>query len=130
MRKAGEPCRFNRQRAVLVAFEAVGLATGFPYGSYSYSDVLGPTLLGVPFFLWLVLTEHDGQAHWHGTPPVGMPHGGDPWDALRAILAEYRRLSDVARHAGNAAAAARTAASTSSRDAKSTSRAFWPVAGS
>lgn len=41
-----------------VGFEAVGLATGFPYGSYSYSSALGPTLLGVPFLVplaWLMM---------------------------------------------------------------------------
>ena len=41
-----------------VAFEAVGLATGFPYGRYTYSDALGPTLLGVPFLVplaWLMM---------------------------------------------------------------------------
>jgi uncharacterized membrane protein len=41
-----------------VAFESVGLATGFPYGEYSYSDDLGPTLLGVPFLVplaWLMM---------------------------------------------------------------------------
>jgi putative membrane protein len=41
-----------------VAFEAVGLSTGFPYGSYSYGDALGPTLLGVPFLVplaWLMM---------------------------------------------------------------------------
>ena len=41
-----------------MAFEAVGLATGFPYGSYTYSDALGPTLLGVPFLVplaWLMM---------------------------------------------------------------------------
>jgi uncharacterized membrane protein len=41
-----------------VAFEAVGLATGFPYGSYSYAGTLGPTLLGVPFLVplaWLMM---------------------------------------------------------------------------
>jgi putative membrane protein len=41
-----------------VAFEAVGLATGFPYGSYTYADTLGPTLLGVPFLVplaWLMM---------------------------------------------------------------------------
>ncbi|SDO77833.1 putative membrane protein [Klenkia soli] len=41
-----------------VVFEAVGLATGFPYGSYTYSDTLGPTLLGVPFLVplaWLMM---------------------------------------------------------------------------
>jgi uncharacterized membrane protein len=40
-----------------VAFESVGLATGFPYGRYTYSDALGPTLLGVPFLVplaWLM----------------------------------------------------------------------------
>ena len=44
--------------AVAVAFEAVGLATGFPYGSYTYSDALGPTLLGVPLLVplaWLMM---------------------------------------------------------------------------
>jgi putative membrane protein len=41
-----------------IAFESVGLATGFPYGSYRYSDVLGPTVLGVPFLVplaWLMM---------------------------------------------------------------------------
>jgi putative membrane protein len=44
--------------AVAVLFEALGLATGFPYGEYSYSDELGPTLLGVPFLVplaWLMM---------------------------------------------------------------------------
>ena len=44
--------------AIAVAFEAVGLATGVPYGEYSYSDTLGPTLLGVPFLVplaWLMM---------------------------------------------------------------------------
>ncbi|HEY0403633.1 MAG TPA: carotenoid biosynthesis protein, partial [Blastococcus sp.] len=41
-----------------VAFESLGLATGFPYGRYTYSDALGPTLLGVPFLVplaWLMI---------------------------------------------------------------------------
>jgi uncharacterized membrane protein len=41
-----------------VAFEAVGLATGVPYGTYTYADTLGPTLLGVPFLVplaWLMM---------------------------------------------------------------------------
>ena len=41
-----------------IVFEAVGLATGFPYGSYDYSDDLGPTLVGVPFLVplaWLMM---------------------------------------------------------------------------
>jgi putative membrane protein len=41
-----------------VAFESVGLATGFPYGRYEYGDALGPTLLGVPLLVplaWLMM---------------------------------------------------------------------------
>jgi putative membrane protein len=43
---------------VAVLLEALGLSTGFPYGGYSYSDTLGPTLLGVPFLVplaWLMM---------------------------------------------------------------------------
>jgi anthranilate synthase component 1 len=29
------------------------------------------------------LTERDGRAHWLGTPPEGVPHDGDPVEALR-----------------------------------------------
>ncbi|MCZ7413736.1 anthranilate synthase component I [Streptomyces sp. WMMC897] len=32
------------------------------------------------------LTVRDGEAHWIGTPPVGVPTGGDPLAALRATL--------------------------------------------
>ncbi len=32
------------------------------------------------------LTERDGQAHWLGSPPVGVPTGGDPLTALRATV--------------------------------------------
>ncbi|MCA0143604.1 carotenoid biosynthesis protein [Blastococcus sp. LR1] len=41
-----------------IVFESIGLATGYPYGSYTYSDTLGPTLLGVPFLVplaWLMM---------------------------------------------------------------------------
>ncbi|HEX6921277.1 MAG TPA: anthranilate synthase component I [Actinomycetes bacterium] len=33
------------------------------------------------------LTERDGQAHWVGEPPVGVPTDGDPLEALRATVA-------------------------------------------
>jgi anthranilate synthase component I len=44
-----------------------------------------------------VLTERDGQARWHGTTPVGMPDGGDPWEVLRGTLAALHtpRLPDL-----------------------------------
>ena len=32
------------------------------------------------------LTERDGQAHWLGEPPVGVPTDGDPLDALRSTI--------------------------------------------
>jgi uncharacterized membrane protein len=33
--------------------EAIGVATGFPFGLYSYAGTLGPTLLGVPIVVML-----------------------------------------------------------------------------
>ncbi|HEU4346819.1 MAG TPA: carotenoid biosynthesis protein [Actinoplanes sp.] len=38
------------------AVEAVGVATGFPFGSYAYSGELGPKLLGVPLIIPLAWT--------------------------------------------------------------------------
>ncbi|MVA75987.1 anthranilate synthase component I [Auraticoccus sp. F435] len=32
------------------------------------------------------LTERDGRAVWHGRPPVGLPEGGDPLEALALTL--------------------------------------------
>ena len=46
-----------------VAFESVGVATGFPYGRYEYSDALGPTLMSVPFLVplaWLMMAWPSG----------------------------------------------------------------------
>ncbi|MBB5789692.1 anthranilate synthase component I [Jiangella mangrovi] len=37
-----------------------------------------------------VLSERDGEAVWHGNPPVGLPSGGDPWEALRGTLQALR----------------------------------------
>ena len=34
------------------------------------------------------LTERDGQAHWLGEPPVGVPVDGDPLQALRETIAD------------------------------------------
>ncbi len=59
-----------------IAFEAVGLATGFPYGEYTYSDDLGPTLLGVPFLVplaWLMMAWPSwllGARLTRGVPPA------------------------------------------------------------
>jgi hypothetical protein len=36
--------------------EAVGVATGYPFGAYSYSDALGPKVLGVPLVIPLAWT--------------------------------------------------------------------------
>jgi putative membrane protein len=38
------------------AIEALGLATGFPFGRYEYGPALGPTLLGVPLVIPLAWT--------------------------------------------------------------------------
>ena len=39
-----------------LAIEALGVATGVPFGSYSYGDALGPKLLGVPWVIPLAWT--------------------------------------------------------------------------
>jgi uncharacterized membrane protein len=36
--------------------EALGVATGFPFGEYAYSDALGPKVLGVPLVIPLAWT--------------------------------------------------------------------------
>lgn len=36
------------------------------------------------------LTSKDGRAHWHGEPPVGVPTGGNPVEALRDTVAALR----------------------------------------
>jgi putative membrane protein len=38
------------------AIEAIGVATGFPFGTYDYSGRLGPKLLGVPLIIPLAWT--------------------------------------------------------------------------
>ncbi len=44
-----------------------------------------------------VLTERDGRAVWHGTPPVGMPSGTEPWAAVAGTLAALHtpRMPDL-----------------------------------
>ncbi|MGY1691804.1 carotenoid biosynthesis protein [Geodermatophilus sp. SYSU D01105] len=59
-----------------VVFEAVGLATGVPYGQYTYSDDLGPTLLGVPFLVplaWLMMAWPSWLLARRLTAGVGAP---------------------------------------------------------
>lgn len=87
------------------AIEALGVATGFPFGSYDYSGELGPKLAGVPLIIplawtwmawpaWLAavrLTSPAGPTTRTGTPGAGPgATAGDRW----------------ARHAGRIALAA------------------------
>ncbi|GAU68308.1 putative anthranilate synthase component I [Streptomyces sp. NBRC 110611] len=46
------------------------------------------------------LTTRDGQAHWLGTPPVGVPTGGDPLAALRATVEALHTPRDLVEGAG------------------------------
>ncbi|KWT57494.1 anthranilate synthase component I [Streptomyces rimosus] len=41
------------------------------------------------------LTVRDGQAHWLGTPPVGVPTEGDPLAALRATIEALHTPRDL-----------------------------------
>lgn len=43
------------------------------------------------------LTERDGEAHWLGTPPVGVPVTGDPLTALRATIELLHTPHDLAQ---------------------------------
>ncbi|WP_016907058.1 anthranilate synthase component I [Streptomyces xiaopingdaonensis] len=45
------------------------------------------------------LTVRGGEAHWRGTPPVGLPTGGDPLAALRETLAALHTPRDLHRDA-------------------------------
>ncbi|MGW6020895.1 anthranilate synthase component I [Streptomyces sp. NPDC055099] len=42
------------------------------------------------------LTSRGGEAHWLGTPPVGVPTSGDPLDALRATVEALHTPRDLA----------------------------------
>ncbi|MEV4435321.1 anthranilate synthase component I [Streptomyces sp. NPDC049555] len=46
------------------------------------------------------LTVRDGEAHWLGTPPVGVPTDGDPLAALRATLETLHTPRDLIEGAG------------------------------
>jgi uncharacterized membrane protein len=53
-------------------FEVLGVATGFPFGSYQYTETLAPSVLGVPLALgaaWLVLVAQAREllAHLPGS---------------------------------------------------------------
>ncbi|GAA0622639.1 anthranilate synthase component I [Streptomyces crystallinus] len=42
------------------------------------------------------LTAREGEAHWLGTPPVGVPTSGDPLEALRATVEALHTPRDLA----------------------------------
>ncbi|MFF4752862.1 anthranilate synthase component I [Streptomyces sp. NPDC002514] len=46
------------------------------------------------------LTERNGQVHWLGTPPVGVPVEGDPLAALRATVEALHTPRDLADDLG------------------------------
>ena len=57
------------------AVEAVGVATGFPFGTYDYSGQLGPKLLGVPLIIplawtWMAWPAWLAALHLAGSRPA------------------------------------------------------------
>ncbi|PWI08045.1 anthranilate synthase component I [Streptomyces sp. NWU339] len=62
----------------------------FPWSRYSFVGVRSAA----------TLTERAGQAHWEGTPPVGVPAEGDPLAALRATLETLHTPRDLAHDLG------------------------------
>ena len=55
------------------------LESAEPDGAFSRYSIVGASAPAV-------LTERDGAAVWLGTPPIGVPQGGDPLEVLRATL--------------------------------------------
>ncbi|MGC4788889.1 carotenoid biosynthesis protein [Micromonospora sp. DT178] len=63
------------------AIEALGVATGFPFGSYDYSGELGPKLAGVPLIIPLAWTWMAWPAWLAATRLTGGDAGGGPLGA-------------------------------------------------
>jgi len=61
-----------------LAVEALGVATGFPFGSYAYGDQLGPTALGVPLVVPLAWAMFAYPAHVVGVR-LGRPVLAGAW---------------------------------------------------
>ncbi|MBQ1072976.1 carotenoid biosynthesis protein [Micromonospora sp. C31] len=63
------------------AIEALGVTTGFPFGSYDYSGELGPKLAGVPLIIPLAWTWMAWPAWLAATRLTGGDAGGGPLGA-------------------------------------------------
>ncbi|MFF5216278.1 carotenoid biosynthesis protein [Micromonospora sp. NPDC000442] len=68
------------------AIEALGVATGFPFGSYDYSGQLGPKLAGVPLIIPLAWTWMAWPAWLAATRITGGSSGRWRWPG-RIVLA-------------------------------------------
>jgi putative membrane protein len=92
-----------------LAVEAVGVATGFPFGGYAYTDALGPRLFGVPLVVplawawmawpaWLAATRLTrGSVQRIGLAAVALA----AWDLFldpQMVAAGYWRWSGVGAH--------------------------------
>ncbi|MEU2614327.1 carotenoid biosynthesis protein [Micromonospora sp. NPDC007271] len=84
------------------AVEALGVATGFPFGGYDYSGELGPKLAGVPLVIplawtwmawpaWLTAVRLTGAATPAGARPATAPGRGAAPD--RPAFGPERRLA-------------------------------------
>jgi putative membrane protein len=69
------------------AIEALGVATGFPFGSYDYSGELGPKLAGVPLIIPLAWTWMAWPAWLAATRLTGGDAGGGRFPVRRIALA-------------------------------------------
>ncbi|MFE7777417.1 anthranilate synthase component I [Streptomyces sp. NPDC057445] len=88
---AGErPGTFLLESANEGTSHAVGGGGGRSWSRYSFVGVRSDA----------ALTVRDGQAHWLGTPPVGVPTDGDPLKALRATVDALHTPRDLAELLG------------------------------
>jgi putative membrane protein len=92
-----------------LAVEAIGVATGFPFGGYAYTDALGPRLFGVPLVVplawawmawpaWLAATRLTrGSVQRIGLAAVALA----AWDLFldpQMVAAGYWHWSGVGAH--------------------------------
>jgi putative membrane protein len=87
------------------AVEALGVATGFPFGAYSYSGALGPRLLGVPLVIplawtWMAYPAWRAAARLTTAPPEARPSDASAGSGVTATAPPQARPSDASARSG------------------------------
>jgi putative membrane protein len=91
------------------AVEALGVATGFPFGDYAYSGALGPRLLGVPLVIplawtWMAYPAWRAAARLTTEPSRARPSDASAGSGVTAAEPSPARPSDASAGSGVTAA--------------------------